>query len=295
MQQKLFNSCGLLRITNSGKSNLYKVPENISQEPFELETLPYLPEAQSVLEVYPEANLLLTQEALMTLDGKIILQQEHNKISVVPIGKKWMIVQDSMQNNDLRYRIMFWDGTKEREYIWGRFLIYSEKYLAVYTSGDKRWCVYSYDDALVLDVDQEQAQADICGDFLVTESIGNYAVYSLRKQDSFYAKEHCIFAHQQLIIPSAYANFVLCANLQSVVQVYFEGVYSEYGKAEMIELYDRAGLFTLKRGGKFFLYRLNGESYGENICPCGADLVAYDEDENTLLIGVNGSFRLLRL
>lgn len=294
MKQKLFKECGILQLTDGNKSYLYKVPENAATEPFEINPLPFLSES-SALEVYPDANLIVTQSALITLDGKTILSNRRDKISVVPVNNEWMIIQDSLQDNDSRFQIMFWDGTKERDYIWGRYLVRGKKYLAVYTSGDRRWIVYDYKGDMFLDVGGEMADMEICGDFFITKSIGNCSAYTLCKQKTTLAQDHCVFKQKLLILCSEHENFAISANLQGMVQTYFNGEFSDYGKAEMIDLYDRADLFVLKRGGKFYLYRFNGDSFAENICPCGADLTAFDEQNNSLLIGANGSFRLINL
>ncbi len=297
MKQKLFTQCGLLRLTDGGKSRLFKVRNNYDVTSFELEPLAFLPEPQTVIEVYPQANLIMTQDTLFTLDGKIVLHNDRDKISVIPINSletnKWMILQDSMHDNDTRYRLTFWDGATEYDYIWGRYLLKSDKYFATYTSGDRRWCVYAYDGKLILDVENESADMKICGDFFIAQSIGNHSSYSLKQLSTGKAEKRRVFKQQQLIMCSTNQDFAIGANLQGIAQTYYQGIYREYGKVEMIELYDKAGLFTVKRNGKYFLYHYNGEVFATNICPCGADYVAYDETNNTVLIGVNGVFRLI--
>ncbi|MBR6355576.1 MAG: hypothetical protein IKR92_01860 [Alphaproteobacteria bacterium] len=298
MTQKLFTKCGLLQLTDGNKSRLFKVPENVSvkssefAEPFEIEVLPFLPEPQAILEVYPDANLIVTQDSIMTLDGQIIMQNEKDKISVIPIkdSAEWIILQDSMHDNDTRFRLTFWDGKAQRDYIWGRYLLQSAKYLALFTSCDHRWSVYTRDGMLVLETITTSEEMRIHGDFLVVEGIGTHSAYAL-KPDAETAGL-CVFTNQQLILCSNEQNFAICANLQGMVSSYYDGFRRFHGQAEMIELYDRAGLYALKRGGRFFLYRFNGERFADNMYPCGADSVAYNQEENTLLIGVNGLFRL---
>ena len=206
-----------------------------------------------------------------------------------------MIVQDSGQSNDTRYRLTFWDGRAEHGYFWGRYLISGDKYFAVYTRGDKRWCAHNYEGELVLEVDHEETKMDICGNFLTAHAIGNHSLYSLCQQKSHHAADHRIFDHQQLIFCSAYDDFALCANMQSMVQTYYRGNYHSYGLVETIDFYDSARLFALKRNGKFAIYRFNGEPFAPNLYPSGADFVAYNETDNTLLIGTNGVFRFMRV
>ena len=298
MEQKLFKECGLLQLTDGNKSRLFRVPKNLLVEPlelaesFEIEMLPFLPEPQTVLNVYPDANLIVTQDSIMTLDGQIIMQNEKDKISVIPIKNdtEWIILQDSMHDNDTRFRLTFWDGKAQRDYIWGRYLLQSEKYLALFTSCDRRWSVYTIEGTLVLETTTATEEVRIHGDFLVAEGIGIHSAYTLKPNSE--TAGVCVFTNQQLILCSNTQNFAICANLQGLVSSYYNGFHRVHGKAEMIELYDRAGLYSLKRDGRFFLYRFNGEHYAANIYPCGADSVAYNQEENTLLIGVNGLFRL---
>ena len=295
VQQQLFTECGLLRITEDGKSRLYSIPTDLTDDcSFEPHVLPFLSEPQTVLEVYPEANLIITQDSMFTLDGKIVQQNSKEKISISPVGDEWMIVRDSHQDNDLRFQITFWDGKAERDYIWGRYLLKDDKYLAIFTSGDHRWLVYQYDGTLVLDIADADAEMMICGDFFVTHGIGSHAIYSLKKQDSPLAEQHCVFRRQQLVMCSTHEDFALCANLQGQVQTCYRGQYRDLGKAEMVDLYDRADLFIIKRNGRYFLYRLDGTEFAQNICPFGADMAAYNPDENSLLIDTNGVFHLMR-
>ncbi|MBR1756774.1 MAG: hypothetical protein IJ738_05690 [Alphaproteobacteria bacterium] len=281
-------------MTDGGKSRLFKV-RNVCGDTFEVEALPYLTEPQSILKVYPEANLIVTKDTLFTLDGKIMRQHNKENISIEPVNDEWIILSDSLLDNDTRFQITFWDGTKERDYIWGRHLIKNDKYFAVYTSGDKRWLVYLRDGTLIVDVNNAETDMKICGNFCVALGIGAHSAYSLLPQKSILAEEHCIFQKQQLILCSNYADFALCANLQGMVQTYYCGKFSDFGQATMVDLYDEAGLFSICRNGRYFLYRFNGEPFAENICPCGADSVAYDKDDNTVLIDTNGVFRIIRL
>lgn len=293
MKQTLFKKAGLLLIEDEGRFMLYGVPKDVdAKQPFEMHALPFLAEPQMVLEVYPEANLIVTQDKVLTLDGSLVLEHEKDVISVELVSDKWLIVQDSKQNNDARYRLMFWDKQSEHNYIWGRYLLRSEKYFAVYTSCDMLWCVYTYEGTCVLKIDHEDADFLLEGDFLVSSTVGNHSVYSLLSKKGIKASDCIVFSQQPLVLISRYYNFGVCANMRGEVIAYYCGEYRDYGKVEKITLYDRAGLLCLKINGRFFLYRFNGEKFAENVCPYGADAIAYNEDDNTLLINTNGILHL---
>ena len=293
MKQKLFKKCGLFKLTDGGKSRLLKV-RSISENTFETEPISDLSEPQTILDVYPDANLIVTQDKLLTLDGKVVLQHNKAKLSIEPVGNKWMITQDSLQDNDVRYSISFWDGSKDYDFIFGRYLLKADKYFAVYTSGDRCWLFYQYDGNLVLVLYNTESDMKIYGDFLMAVGIGTHSLYSLLPQCDAHAKEHCIFRQKSLILCSSHTDFALSANLQGIIQTYYCGKFSEFGQAQMVELYDFPELFCIKRDGKYFLYQFNGAEFAEDICPNGADSVSYDKEDKTLLIEVNGVFHIMQ-
>ena len=295
IEQKLFKKIGLLRITEGQKSRLFCIPKNAEENTFTASVFPYLVGPQSVLEVYPEANLIATQDTLMTLDGRILRQQEHIKISVELVSDKWLIIEDTQSDNDNRYLVVFWDGQKESGYFWGQYIIRSEKYFAVYTVSNHLWRVYMYDGRQVLEIHNVEKNVRLQGDFLLVEGLGIYTAYTLVGDSKKNSEEKCVFKHQQLILCSSYDNFALCCNLQGVTQTYFRGEYTNYGEVGEVNLYDHAGIFSIRRNGRYFLYKLNGERFAENICPYGADMVAYNTSENTLLIDTNSVLHLIRI
>ena len=295
IEQKLFQNVGLLRITEGNKSRLFRIPKNAEEDTFTVSVFPYLPEPQSVLEVYPDAHLIATQDTLMTLDGRILRQHEHIKISVELISDKWLIIEDMQSDCDSRYRIVFWDGEEESCCFWGRYILRSEKYLAVWTAKDCLWRVYAYDQRQVLEVHNPDQNVRLKGDFLVVEGLGDYTAYTLADDNEKLSEKKCVFKHQQLIVCSSYNNFALCCNLSGAMQTYFDGQYRQYGKVESVDFFDRADIFSICRNGRYFPYTLTGEPFAENICPYGADMIAYSKEDNALLINTNSVLHLIRL
>lgn len=295
MKQKLYKSVGLLSIEEKGKFMLYKLPKDFDEsKSFALHTLPFLTEPQITLDVYPEANLIVTQDRIFTLDGRIVMEYNGDSVQVELVSDKWMIIQDSHYDNDVRYRITLWDGFKDYDYIWGRYFMRSNTYFAVYTLGDKVWRVFTYDGACVLNIDHADAEFILDGFFLISASAGNHSIYTLIPKETPESLEHAVFLKQPLIMNSKYDDFAVCANIRGEVTAYYHGKYFKYGRVESIDLYDRACIFSLKINGRYFLYHFNGERYGENICPFGADAVAYDCEHHSLLINTNGVWRLFK-
>ncbi len=295
VEQRLFESVGLLRLTDGGKSRLFRVPKASSEEEFVISPIPYLSEPQSLLEVYPEAGLIVTQDLLMTIDGRIILEHERAKISIELVSDRWMIVEDMQIDNDERYRITLWDGKEESGYLRGKYMLRTEKYLAVYTKQDRLWRVFMYDGRQELEVQGLDKDVEINGDFLLVKGIGSYTAYTLSETEvNDKPEQRCIFSHKPLVLCSSYVNFALCSDMQGNVQTYYYGEYKNFSRVEEINLYDHANIFSIKRGGRYFLYKLNGEPFAENICPYGADMIAYNQDEKTLLIDTSGVFHMVR-
>ena len=295
VEQKLFTMVGLLRMTEGGKSRLLRISKGESPDTFDASELPFLSGPQDVLDVYPEANLIVTQDKLMTIDGRIIFEHDKAHITVELVSDKWMIIEDMLVDSDSRYRITLWDGARECCCFFGRYILRSEKYLAVYTVHDCLWRVYLYDGRQVLEIHNPEKDMVISGDFLLLEGLGSHAAYALAEIGETSSDDKCIFSNQQLILCSSYENFALCCDLQGVVRTYFRGQYHDFGRVESVDFYDHAGVFSIQRNGRYFLYRLSGTPFAENICPYGANAIAYDRDENTLLIDTNSVFHLVRL
>ena len=293
-EQQLFKGIGLLRITEGSKFRLLKIPKVTNGDSFEVAPFPFLPDPQTSLDVYPEAGLIVTQDTLMTIDGKIILNHENAHFEVELVSDKWMIIEDMKLDNDIRYRITFWDGEKESGYICGRKILRSEKYFAVYTAHDSVWRVYTYDRRKVLELEHTEKDMHLKGDFFLFEGVGHYVAYTLASKESS-AEEKCVFNHQQLILCSIYMEFALCSDIRGNIRTYHQGKYTDFGKVEEVDLYDKAGIFVIRRNGRYFLYKFNGDVFADNICPYGADKVAYNQDDNTLLIGVNSVFHLVKV
>lgn len=293
-EQKLFKDVGLLRITEGARFRLLQIPKGTQGDSFEVAPFPFLPDSQPVLDVYPEANLIVTQDTLMTLDGKIILNHENAHFEVELVSDMWMIIEDMRIDNDIRYRITFWNGKEESGYICGRKLLRSEKYFAVYTACDSMWTVYTYDRRKVFELEHAEKNMHLKGDFFLVEGLGHYVAYTLASKAGS-VEEKCVFNHQQLILCSNYMEFALCSDIQGNTKIYHQGKYADFGKVEEVDLYDKAGIFVVRRNGRYFLHKFNGDTFADNICPYGADKVAYDQNENTLLIGVNSVFHLVHV
>lgn len=293
-EQKLFEDVGLLRITEGGRFRLLQIPKGTKDDSFEVAPFPFLPDPQSVLDVYPEANLIVTRDTLMTIDGKIILNHENAHFEVKMVRDKWMIIEDMNLDNDIRYRITFWNGKEESGYICGRELLRSEKYFAVYTAHDSMWQVYTYDKCKILELEHAKKNMHIKGDFFLQEGLGHYVAYTLASKEGG-PEERCVFNNQQLILCSDYVEFALCSDIRGYIRIYYQGKFTDFGKVEEVDLYDKAGIFVIRCNGRYFLHKFNGDIFADNICPYGADKVAYNQDDNTLLIGVNSVFHLLHV
>lgn len=291
MIQQLFRNLGLLLVTEGKSSQLFSISKaSDDDKAFVAEVLPFLPDPQVFLKIYPEARLIVTQDKLMTLEGKIILQYEKAKLSVELVSDKWLIIEDTLADSDIRYRITFWDGQNENSNIYGKHFLRNHKYIAVYTSSDHGWRVLTYDGKSVLKIKNVGMDMRICGDFLLTSSVGNYTAYGLDEKNN---NGRPVFENQQLILCSNWDDFILCSNIQGYVQTYYRGKYKKIGKLDSIELFDRAGVYVVKKNGRFFLYKFNGKPVAANICPYGADKVAYNQDENSILINTNGVYHLI--
>lgn len=290
VEQKLFRNLGLLLITDGKRSQLFKITrEDDDEGGFVAEVLPFLPEPQDFLKIYPDANLIVTQDELITIDGTILFQYEKAKVSVELVSDKWLIIEDMLSDNDGRYRITFWDGQRENGYMYGRRFLRSEKYLAVYTASDNVWRVLTYDGKSVLKVKNVGDDVRICGDFLLTSCVGNYTAYALIKDKH----KQPVFSHQQLVLCSSWDDFILYSNINGYVKTYYRGKHTQLGKIDAVEMFDRAGIFAIKKNGRYFLYKFNGKPVAENICPYGADKIAYNQEENSILIDTNGVLHII--
>ena len=295
MEHKLLKKCSFLQIDEDGKSRLYRVPRKLTGKTFELQSLNNLSEPQSGLKVYPYANLVVTDYGLFTTQGELLREHNKDQISVIKAGWQWLIIQDSLTDNASRYCLTLWDGYDEQYSLRGQKLILSPKYFALYTSSNQCWSIYTLNCVLRFTTDSEHQDVVLNNNFLITHSVGKHSLYSLHKRNSTQADDYCIFRNQQLILCSSREQFALCADLSGTVQIHYRQKYHNMGKAEQVLLYDKAGLFSIKRNGRIFLYCFDGSPYAENICPYGADMVSYNQEDNTLLIGLNGIFRLLQI
>lgn len=286
MKQKYFEKCGLILIDDEGKLRLYKVPEHEKGQPFQLKMMQCLSEPQTSVEVLPECNLIITQDALFTLDEQFVMQRESGKISVLPVENAWLILLDRSREDDHRYQLIFWNGKKVCGNLSGQKLVKNDDFFALYTKADKCWDVYNQTGKSVLHIEGVGSNVELCGHFLITHAVGNHAVYSL-------LTKCCLFSRQQLILCSAIDDFVICANLQGDIRTYYRGQHCRQNAAAFITMFDEAGLFCLRRYGKNFLYRFNGEAYARELYPEGVDMAAYDEENNSLLLADGGTYQLI--
>lgn len=282
MKQKLFANCGLLLIENEGRSRLYKVPQQVENCAFELTPMQFLSEPQASIDVYPECNLIVTPDALFTLDERLVLSREHGNIEIVPADKNWLIIQSYPQENDCHFHVLFWNGREITDEYKGQKLVRNDRFLALYTKKGKFWKAYSNNGELLLQTEKESANIELCGHFMVTNAVGNHTVYSLKSRN-------CLFTNQQLILCSFYSDFVVCANLQGEVQTYYNGKTTQLGKAEYVEIFDRAGLFCLQQKDGYFLYRFSGDDYASY----SYEGVAYDAENNSLLLNSDGKYHFV--
>lgn len=294
MKQKLFDQCGLILLKDERRSRLFRV-EKQPDGSLKLAKMRYLSEDHSSIEVYPECGLIISSRTIYTLDEKMVVSRLGADVRLYPAGKSWIIVLDYHNDGDMRYCAIWWNGQQKYVCAYGNQLLKSDRYLALFIKFGKYWTVYDLDGTLITEQEcLDTQEIEIKGDFLYVHSIGNHAIYSLRKQRQYTLQCSPVFVCQQLILCSKHDDFAICCGMNGLIRSCYRGKFMQFERAEQIDVLDFASLFCLKRGKKFFLYRFNGKPFATDICPEGADVVAADEKNKSVLIGVGENYRLLQ-
>ena len=294
MKQKLFN-CGLMLLKDERSSRLYKV-ENLPDGTMKLIKMKYLSKPHSCIDVYPQCNLIVSSRTIYTLDEEVVISRTGADVKLYEAGENiWLVALDYGRENDMRYCIMWWNGKRKYEFAFGGELMMNERYLALYVKRDRFWSVYSLNGTLLLETKCCDGQeAELRGDFLLLHSVGNHSIYSLHRQHMYNMQESPIFSRQQLILCSKHDDFAICCGMNEVIKGCYQGKRMTFESAEQIDLVDFASLVCLKRGKKFYLYRFNGKPFATDICPQGADVVAINEKDKSLLVGADETYHLLK-
>ncbi len=293
MKQKYYEQCDLMLLKDERNSRLYRV-EHEPDGTMKLLKMKFLSEPHAFIEVYPQCNLIISSRSIYSLNEEVVISRIEADVKLYPAGNNWVIVLDYNRDNNTRYCVVWWNGKKKYVFAFGSKLIVSERYFALYTKRDKCWSVYTAAGSLVLELKCPESQdIEIKGDFIFVHSVGDHAIYSL-KQMHKYTLGESIFRHQQLILCSEHDDFVICCGLSGMIQTFYHGSIMQFERAEQIDILDFTSLFCLKRGKKFYLYRFNGEPFATDICPNGADMVATDKNDKSVLIGVGENYHLLK-
>ena len=281
-------------LSDERKSRLYKV-ETAPDNTLKLVKMKYLSEDHSSIEVYPQCNLIISSRSIYTLDEQIVVSRMGADVKLYPAGKSWIIILDYHRDSDTRYCVIWWNGKQKYEFAFGYDLILTDRYLALFIRHGRYWTVYELEGAMVLEPECLDSQnIEIRGDFMFLHSVGNHSLYSLKQRHKYTLQGGAIFRGQQLILCSKHDDFAICCGLNGLIQTYYREKFMQFERAENIDIIDFASLFCLKRGNKFFLYRFDGEPFATDICPQGADTVAYNKKDKSVLIGVGETYHLLK-
>ncbi len=295
MKQTYYEQCGLVLMEDERKSRLYKVENQPNTLTFKLTPAEKFPDEYDYLEVHPQNNLIITPRGIYTLDGTLVLPRSGADVKLYRVGSLCLIVLDYKHNCDTRYCVMWWNGRQKYLFAFGSRLILNENYVALYIQRDSYWTVYNISGCMVLETERgESDNIEIRGDFMMVHAVGNHTLYNLRHSFRYSIQSANVFGHQQLILCSAHDNFAICSDLSGVIKSFYNDNYTEFERADYIELFDFASLFCLKRGKKFYLYRFDGQPFKCDLDFSRVDFIAGNDEQKTLLIGMGENYRQLK-
>ena len=272
-------------LENDGKHSLYRVEDNQSIEPLKWA------QDQKRLELYPEYNLVITDDWIYTLDGDAVLSGiKRNKISFAQMQRRLLVKSVSEDKSGADIYVFWWDGYKKGNGAFSHnMVLYNEKYVVCnngcYGPDGPSWEVYT-DIGKKVDIGKiGNCDVNLVGDFLVVEGMGQKKVYNLKLKK-------CLKDQQQWIVPSPYANFVMCCSISGGLQTYYRGRWKKHGNIENFGLLsEELGIFYVVKNGKYFLYTFENKPFLNTLYPSGLDFVAYNSEDMSCVLVNNGKVR----
>lgn len=280
MEYNYFKDANLLVLECDGKHSLYRLGKNGVVEP------QTWAQNQKRLDIYPEYNLVVTDDQIYTMQGKNVLQHVHNDEVIFFSMCDSLLVQLKYTQSDC-FCILWWDGQQILKQInqQHRMLRWNENFVVVLFDRPEHntvWEVYDSRGNL-----QEFFGAISCwdiklyGNFLVVDGLAQHNVYHLSSQQILAEK-------QQRIVASSKSDFMMCSTITGELKTWFKGKWAQLPKVEDFGLLadDRVdcGIYYLRMKGKYFLYFFDGSPFRDTDYPQGVDYAGYNADSMRILI-----------
>ena len=278
MKHQIFNKLRLILIEDKGKFTLYRTDSDITLEREKLlhmKAVDFIPANSTYIAVYPDCRLIVTDEAVFSLDGKILVSCNHKEVSLT---SKLQITEIKIGHSQSGSgRLILWNGQKillQTDY---QKIVENEFYIAVELK--KQWQVYDRQGVLkcticpLLDEDIR-----LIGHFMVISGIGNHDLYSLKSGILLCSKKN-------IVLCSAIDDFAVCSTLNHRVEIYYCGKWQHLDNVSCFDLIDDLGLFYTQVNDKYYLYSYaKAEPVLHDEFPTGLDFVSYDSQSATLFL-----------
>ncbi len=278
MKYNYFKNANLLVLENNDKRSLYRVYESHNVEPLNWA------QNQKRLEVYPEYNLVVTDNRIFTLSGEGVLSDiKGNEISFIQMHRRLLIKTVSQDKSGPYIHLMWWNGRKRGKVAFSKdYVLHNAKYVVCcdgcYGPSGPSWTVYN-DIGKKINIGKiGDCDVDLVGDFLIMKGIGQHSVYNLKLKK-------CIKENQQRIVASPHDNFVMCCSISEGLQTYYRGHWKKYdAKVDDFGLLEDYGAFYIVKSGKYHLYTFDGKPFLNALYPNGSDFVGYNAEDMTCIV-----------
>ena len=282
MHYNYYKKAGLLVLEKEGKKSLYRFEASTNKA----EPVTSLSN-QSRLDVYPDDNLIIADQEILTLNLKPIHGCEsYYDVKPISMTEGYILIKISTQQLCF---LLFWSKKKVTQIINniidGR---YNSQYVAVKTVDEHdvtlpTWQIYTASGSLLEFSADDQIHADdirLKGHFLITDGLADHSLYWLPNRKPLIKKQQYIVASEK---------FALCSDISGLVQLYHRGKWKKFRGAQNFGLVaENLKIFFLQKNGKYYLYNDDGSPLLQALYPHGFDEVCYNDKDATLLLIKNG-------
>ncbi|MBP5352449.1 MAG: hypothetical protein J6Y91_01625 [Alphaproteobacteria bacterium] len=273
MKHQWYPQCQLLTLQTDVGKQLFQA--QYKNRRLSLKPVPFLPQIQKHLEVYPEQGLIITAENLYDLEGKLLLNGHFLFAKVAALQKNVLVIVYNDAEQQSLSKVLLWD---KQRIIWEKHpseLIYTPKYIALFE--EDFWSFYRNDGEQINTFFEPTSNIKFCGDLVVADAVGRHDVYSL-------ISGKMIARNKQFVKASPSDDFALCIDLQRMATIWYRGQYSTLQNVSFAEIIDQAQLFYVQHGNdkEFTVYTYD---YCAQPMATGVNVISYNEATHVLLIG----------